>query len=224
MKKIVFLVIASLLMAKILSTNIIFKYCVVHSFSPKGPQGDYINPYSNFNITLSTVEDPADYQQPDLSDFNNVTYLYLQQNEIDTEGSSTEYNTPQTAFKGDVSNKSLRNFCPNEANTGVPTFSSPFIFWVVNDYCDEANNLLYPQGRVSAHFTFVKTEFEAYSKFIELSKNSSKYHLIGWSPDGTFKTTFPTNGVSTYYVGGSHQKFMDYSLDLETDDICDSCS
>jgi hypothetical protein len=209
------LILIALLITKVSSEfpdNVIFKYCVVHSWSPKGPEGDYANPYSNYIISLSTVSAPAVNQQPELSDFEtqNENYLYVKKSEIDNDTSDPSKDS--SIYKGDASNLMLSNFCPTEGGRAdsdinpniAPKFNTPFVFWVEAGYCEnrEFNEILYPENRFVAHFAFFKNWFSAYQKYKALDEISSKYYLIGWSRDGTIDNNNRTgpedNGLVNY--------------------------
>lgn len=204
------LIVIALLVTNMISASIIFKYCVVHSWSPKGPEGDYNNPYSNFVISLATIDDPENFQQPDISEFEtqNENYLYAQKHELTIGNASA--GSVESTYKGDVSNKMLGNFCPTEYGNTVPQFISPFVYWIVEGFCDnDYNQILYPQKRFIAHFAFFKTEFNAYQKYVHLTAKSNKYYLIGWSGDGQIKQDI------LHHTGDQVVAFKNYGLDAD---------
>jgi hypothetical protein len=213
------LLVIALLITKVSSAwpdNVIYKYCVVHSWSPKGPEGDYANPYSNYIISLSTVSAPADYQQPDITDFEtqNENYLYVKKSQIDNDGSDDGSLSSYSTFKGDESNQMLSNFCPTEKGQEDPQFNTPFVFWIVANFCDDnLNETLYPQKRLIAHFAFFKNWFNAYQKFKALADLPGNYYSVGWSRDGTIE--------NDNILGGLQNRMINYRDDAAVGDrVC----
>jgi hypothetical protein len=205
------LIVIALLTNMIVTTNKIFKYCIVHSWSPQGPEGietNYTNPYSNYVISLATVDSPEDFQQPDIQDFltQKENFLYAQKMELDTDTSNP--GTIEFVYNGDVTNKLLAKFCPNEKGNGYPVFNSPFVFWIEENFCDnDYNEILYPQKRFIAHFAFFKNWFSAYQKFLVLAPQTDKYYLVGWSEDGTID--------GSKFVGSQQSALINFNDDYD---------